>query len=343
MEFEFPTTAGNLGRCLGAEVIGDEKAQIEKVAPLDQSKEACLTFLADKKYARYLDSLRGAVVITTAVLARKELSLTYLIVPQPKLAFARVAQKFIRPSFPPGISTEAVIHSTVQLGENVSIGPLAVISEGAKIGAGCMIYPQAFIGCGVEMGSGCSIYPGARILDGVRLGKNVKIFSGSVIGSDGFGYLSSQESGVMEIPQLGTVVIEDDVRIGANCTIDRGTLGETRIGRGTKLDDQVHVGHNCRIGNECLLCAEVGLSGSVILEDNVILAGQVGVADHVRLEKGVIIAAQSGVMSDLKKGSYFMTPAQPHFEALRMLNVMRKLPELSKKIKDLEKKLNKET
>jgi UDP-3-O-[3-hydroxymyristoyl] glucosamine N-acyltransferase len=213
------------------------------------------------------------------------------------------------------------------------------------IGAGTVLYPYVFVGSQVEVGQNCMIYPNVSLLEKVKIGNRVKIFPGAVLGADGFGLMTRETAGegsVSEMPQIGNVVIEDDVRIGANSTIDRGTLGETRIGKGSKLDDQVHIGHNSKIGKNCILCGQVGLSGSVVVEDNVVMGGQVGVSDHMKIGKGARIGGQAGVGTDLEGGEeYFGSPALPMKLSLRILRQFKRLPELVERIRALEEVLGK--
>ncbi|MBI4404705.1 MAG: UDP-3-O-(3-hydroxymyristoyl)glucosamine N-acyltransferase [Deltaproteobacteria bacterium] len=338
MNLSFPTTAGTLGRSLGIPLVGDDKAPICRLAPLEGAQLGTLSFLGSKKYAPVLDRISGAVLLISPSLVRPELPLTYLVAEKPQITFAQIAKCFAIKTSIEGISPQAVIHPQAKLGRKVSVGACAVVSKEAVIGEGTVIYPHVYVGEQVEVGNHCEIYPHAVLLDRVVVGNRVRIYSGSVIGSPGFG-LFETDGGREEIPQLGTVVVEDDVRIGANVTIDRATLGETRIGAGSKLDDQVHVGHNCQIGKNCVLCAFVGLAGSVVLEDGVILAGQVGVADHVVIGKGARMGAQSGTNMNLKSGeTYFSSPAIPIKEALKTLRYLRKLPNLFERVLRLETK-----
>ena len=342
-DLEFPTTAATLGRSLGARVIGNGDAEIRLLSSLENAREGTLSFFSNKKYGSCLTQIKGAVLFTSESLARPELPLTYIIVPDPQTAFAAIAGKFAaRPAWP-GISPQSVIHPKAVLKENVHVGPFAVISEGASIGAGTVVQAFAYIAPDVVIGEDCQIHSHVTILDRTEIGNRVKVFPGSVIGSDGFGFFGSDSpTGHKEMPQIGNVVIEDDVRIGAHCTVDRATLGETRIGRGTKLDDQVHVGHNCRVEKNVILCAQVGLGGSVVIEENVILAGQVGIGHGVTVGKGARMGGQSGSGTNVKGGeTYFMTPAIPIKDTVKVVRYMRKLPEIWARLKKLEESLGK--
>jgi UDP-3-O-[3-hydroxymyristoyl] glucosamine N-acyltransferase len=340
MEFDLPTTAAALGRIFKGAVVGDGSALVTSLAPLSQAGSGTLSYCANKKYGALLNQIKGAILLTSQDLVRPELPLTYIVVSNPQEAFARVAKQFSLQANWEGVSPQAVVHPTAVLAHGVKIGPFAVVGESASIGRDSILYPFVYVGAGVSIGEHCELHPQVTILDRVRIGHRVKIFSGSVLGSDGFGLVTT-EQGITEMPQIGTVVIEDDVRIGAHCSIDRGTLGETRVGANSKLDDQVHVGHNCRIGRNCVLCGQVGLSGSVVLEDNVVLGGQVGIADHVIVGAKARLAGQSGTSSHLRGGEdYFGSPATPIKESFKILRQIRKLPELASRLKRLEQALD---
>lgn len=339
-EVVFPTTAGVLGNFFGAEIRGNREQEITRLSSLENAKPGSLVFFSDKRFRSQLEHLKNVVLLTSPELLDGNLDLTVLLVPNPRKAFAEVAKLFVPIAPWKGISDKAVIAPSALLASSVHVGPFATICEGAKIGGGTVIYPHAYIGPGVEIGENCEIFPHVALISQVQIGNRVQIFAGSVLGSEGFGFLEG-DSGYSPMPQIGKVVIEDDVRIGAKCTVDRSTLGETRIGAGTKIDDQVHIGHNCRIGKNCILCAQVGLAGSTILEDDVILAGQVGLAGHLTVGKGARLGGQTGASTNLKGGeTYLSSPAMPIREALLTYKYMRKLPELAQRIRKLEEKLN---
>lgn len=336
MDIVFPTTAGALSRVLGAELIGNGDQAISKIASLDSAHGGTLTFFSEKKFGPLIEKLSGVTVLTTKELVTEAAANTLLVVENPKKVFAELAKRFM-PVLPwRGISDQAVIHPTANLGADVVVGPFAVIAEGAQVGARSVIYPNAYVGPGVRIGEDCEIHPSVTLVTNVEIASRVKIFAGSVLGSEGFGFLEG--GGVYTaIPQIGKVVIEEDVRIGAKCTIDRSTFGETRIGKGTKIDDQVHVGHNCRIGKNCILCAQVGLAGSTILEDDVILGGQVGLAGHMTVGRGAQLGGQTGAGTNLKGGErYLGSPAAPLRETLRSFKYSLKLAELFERVKKIE-------
>lgn len=338
---EFPTTAGQLAAQLNAELLGDPNSRVERVSPIQSTVKGGLCYLADKRAQRFLSSVgAGAVVLTKKEWVQKELPITYIVANEPKVVFARLAKAFVPKNQWQGISSKAEIHPTAEISPLAHIGPFAVICDGAKVGPHTVVYPHAYLGPNVQVGESCEIHSQVVLFAHVILGDRVRVLAGSVLGSDGFGLIEGGSEN-QEMPQVGTVVVEDDVRIGAKCTIDRGTLGETRIGRGVKLDDQVHVGHNCNIGRNSILCAQVGLAGSSILEEGVVLGGQVGVADHTRIGKGARLGGQTGVTTDLMGGeTYFSTPAMPIRQALRSHVLLRDLPDLVERIKRLEKEAN---
>jgi len=337
----FPITAGQLAQVFGAKLIGDAGTSVESLAPLSAAAPGTLSFCASTQYDVELSRVRGCVLFISEELVREGLPVTFLVVKDPKQAFAKVAKGFHTLEGPKTISPLADIHPTARLGTGVSVGAFASIGAGTSVGKGTVIFPRATLGMGVDIGENCEIHPNAVIWDRVRVGNRVKIFAGAVIGSDGFGYLD-QDSGPAEMPQVGTVVIESDVRVGALCTIDRATLGETRIGEGTKLDDHVHVGHNCQVGKRVRLCAQVGLGGSAIIEDDVILAGQVGIGHGVTIGKKARMGGQAGTSTNLKGDeTYLLTPAVPIREVVKMIRHTRRLPEIWDRLKALEKQLTK--
>ncbi len=247
------------------------------------------------------------------------------------MGFARAAQLFKPLSeAKPGVHPSAVVHASANLGKNVTVAERVVIGEGAKVGDGTRIGAGCVLGANVSVGRDCELYPNVTIYPVVRLGDRVIVHSGAVLGSDGFGYVRDRETGRYEkFPQIGRLEIEDDVEIGANSTIDRGALEVTRIGRGTKIDNLVHVGHNCQIGEDVIIAAQTGLSGSITIEKNVVLGGQVGVGEHARIEEGVMLGGQGGVLPNkVLRGSgvaFWGTPAKPVREYLKQLAALARL------------------
>ena len=303
---------------------------ITGVSSIAGAGPGCLVFAEEEaSFAAALASGAGAVLVgpqMTAVGASKPV----LRIPQPRLAFARAALLLRDPQPAPSIHPTAVIAPGVQIGDRVSVGAHASVEEGASIGAGTIIGSGAVIGAGVRIGSNCHIYPRVVIYPGATLGDRVVVHAGAVLGADGFGYVRDRTNGeYTQFPQQGTLVIEDDVEIGANTTIDRGALEETRIGRGTKLDNLIHIGHNCNIGRNVVIAAQTGISGSSAVGDGAILGGQVGMGDHAMVGPGVILGGQAGILPKKKllgPGIVFWgTPAKPVRQYLKELAMLARL------------------
>jgi UDP-3-O-[3-hydroxymyristoyl] glucosamine N-acyltransferase len=254
-----------------------------------------------------------------------------LLVTQPRLAFARAAQLlYPAPERKRGIHPSAIVHPSAQLADGMTIEDRVVIGEDAHIGDSTRIGAGSVIGAGVSIGRNCDLYPNVTVYPGVRLGDRVIVHAGAVLGSDGFGHVRDQATGRYEkFPQIGRLEIEDDVEIGANTTIDRGALDVTRIGRGAKIDNLVHIGHNCQIGEDVVIAAQTGLSGSITIEKNVVLGGQVGIGEHARIEEGVMLGGQGGVLPNKvlrgKGIAFWGTPAKPVHEYLKGLAVLARL------------------
>jgi UDP-3-O-[3-hydroxymyristoyl] glucosamine N-acyltransferase len=274
---------------------------------------------------------KASAVIAGEFAAAAEASKPLLISAQPRLAFARAAQMLCPGGkTAPGVHPAAVVHPSAQLGKHVAIGERVCIGEGVKVGDHTQIAANCVVGTSVVLGNDCQLYPNVTIYPGVRIGNRVIIHAGAVLGSDGFGYVRDGSTGRYEkFPQVGWLEVGDDVEIGANSTVDRGALDGTRIGRGTKIDNLVHIGHNVQIGKDVVIAAQTGISGSSVVEDNVVVGGQVGIADHVRIEEGAILGAQSGIPSKKVirgKGVVFWgTPARPIREYLKELAVLARL------------------
>jgi len=317
---------------VGAEIVGPN-VEVSRIASIASADASCLTFVDNEKHLQAaLQSKAGAVIAGEFakqgnVDGRKSL----LIAKQPRLAFAKAARLLCPEERPvPGVQKTAVVGETARIGRNVAIGAYAVISENADVGDNCLIGAHAFIGDRVKIGAGCDIRSNVSIYAGTTIGERVIVHAGAVLGSDGFGFVRDEQRGRYEkFPQIGTLHIGDDVEIGANCTVDRGALDATFIGRGTKLDNLVHVGHNVRIGKDVVIAAQTGISGSSVIEDGAVIAGQVGIADHVTVESGAILGAQCGVPSGKiirGKGVLFWgTPARPIRQYLKELAVLARL------------------
>jgi UDP-3-O-[3-hydroxymyristoyl] glucosamine N-acyltransferase len=323
-------TVHQLAEALGARVQGSGDVWIEGLASIGSASPGDLVFVEDEKLlARALQS--GAAAVLAGEFAAGASGKPLLICRYPKLAFAR-ASRLLRnhDSEESGVHASAVVHPSARLAAGVTVEAHAVIAEAVEIGERTKIGAGCVIGRGVKIGSHCEIYPHVTIYAGATLADRVTVHAGAVLGSDGFGYVRDTQGGRYEkFPQVGRLAIEDDVEIGANTTIDRGALDETRIGRGSKIDNLVHIGHNCRLGENVVIAAQTGLSGSIVIESNVVLGGQVGVGEHARIEEGVMLGGQGGVLPNKvlrgKGAAFWGTPAQPVRQYLKQLAVLARL------------------
>jgi UDP-3-O-[3-hydroxymyristoyl] glucosamine N-acyltransferase len=320
-----------LAELVQARVVGDGGVEVTGISSIQSASQGDLVFGEDENNLRLALESHASAVIAGNFAVKKANSKPLLVSAQPRLAFARAAQ-FLGPREKPepGIHPSAVVHSSARFGEGVTVGERAVIGRGAEIGAKTRIGAGSVIGAGVSIGRDCELYPNVTIYAGVRLGDRVIVHAGAVLGSDGFGYVRDAATGRYEkFPQVGRLEIADDVEIGANSTIDRGALDVTRIGCGTKIDNLVHIGHNVQIGEDVVIAAQTGLSGSAVVENKVVIGGQVGIADHVRIGEGAILGAQSGIPTKKiirGKGIVFWgTPARPIREYLKELAVLARL------------------
>ncbi|MCX8031245.1 MAG: UDP-3-O-(3-hydroxymyristoyl)glucosamine N-acyltransferase [Thermodesulfovibrionales bacterium] len=322
---------------INGKLIGDGDIDIVGAANISDAKEGYISFIIDKKWLSSLAKNKPSALILKEEI--KGIDVPQIIVRNPLYGFAKLLSVFYKVPHPKReISKYAYVSEKAVIGEDVSIQPNVFISDNVKIGSGTIIYHNVFVGYGVEIGDNCLIYPNVVINYNVKIGNNVIIQAGAVIGSDGFGYV--QEGGIhYKIPQVGTVIIEDNVEIGANTTIDRATLGATVIKGGTKIDNLVQIGHNVKVGSNVILVSQTGIGGSSEIGDGAVLGGQVGIADHVIVEAGTMIAAKAGVMGKLSRGIYCGAPAIPHKEWWKAIAVFNKLPELKRRVDELEKKL----
>ena len=328
-------TLGELAALLGGELKGPADLRIESIAALESATDRDITFIAQRRYARLADKSRAAAFIVSPEQAALKRPL--IVVPHPYLAYARVAGLFAPPRERwPGISDLAYLGREVELGREVSIAPLAFVGHRVSLGDRVTVMPGCVLGDGVRLGADTLLYPQVTILERCIVGARCIIHSGTVIGSDGFGFVPGQD-GHTKIPQLGIVVIEDDVEIGANCAIDRGALGETRVGRGVKIDNLVHLAHNVVVGEHSFLVAQVGVAGSTRLGRHVALGGQVGVVGHIEVGDGAQVGAQAGVTRSLAPGVMVIgSPARPGDEFAKINAYSPKLPEMYRRLKQLE-------
>ncbi|OGQ55317.1 MAG: UDP-3-O-(3-hydroxymyristoyl)glucosamine N-acyltransferase [Deltaproteobacteria bacterium RIFCSPLOWO2_02_FULL_53_8] len=328
-------TIAELAKLTGGRVRGDGEAVITGVASIEEARPGDIAFIASAKHLKLLETTKAAVVIVKDG-DYDAPSVNLLLVRNPRIAFGKVVDVF-KPAFVPrpGIHPKAEIDASAQIGQGAYIGPFVVIEAGAVIGERAVIYPGVYVGCNAQVGPDSTLYSGVAVREGCVIGARVIIHCNSVVGSDGFGY-EFDEGRHNKLPQRGTVRIEDDVELGACVTVDRAALGETVIGRGTKVDNLVQIAHNVQIGANSIIVAQVGIAGSTVLGNGVIIGGQAGLVGHIKIGDGVMIGAQTGVSGDLPSGVWSGTPAIPHKDWLRAANVYAKLPELKKRIAELE-------
>jgi UDP-3-O-[3-hydroxymyristoyl] glucosamine N-acyltransferase len=336
-------TLTELAARIGAVVSGDGSRVVDGVAPLDKAGPGQVTFVANPKYGKLLATTKaGAVIVRKPV---EGLSASFLVADNPYLAFAMTVELFHPPLKPEeGISPQAHVHPSATLGEGVSILPFAYVGEGAVVGARSVLHAGVVVGDGSVVGEDCLLYPNVVLYHGVRLGNRVILHAGCVVGSDGFGFAPSP-AGYRKIPQIGTVEIGDDVEVGANTTIDRAALGVTRVGKGTKLDNLVQIGHNVEVGENTVVAAQAGVSGSCRIGSWVMVGGQVGLAGHLEVGDGVMLGAQSGVADSVDASEskvWSGSPVMPHRTWLRTSVLMPKIPELFRRVKELEDRLDRE-
>jgi UDP-3-O-[3-hydroxymyristoyl] glucosamine N-acyltransferase len=323
---------------LGCTVRGDDAVEVFRVSGIDEAGPGDLTFVANHRYAPRLAATRASAVIVAPGL---ESVLPSLICANPYLAYAR-AVALLHPQRPPavGVDPSAHVDPTAVLEEGVHVGPLAVVSARVRVGRGSIVHPHVVLYPDVEIGEDCVLHSGVQVREGCRLGNRVIVQNGAVIGADGFGFAKDEAGRYHKIPQVGIVVIEDDVEIGALSAIDRAAMRETRIGRGTKIDNLVQIGHSVTIGADTVVAGQVGIAGSTQIGNRVTLAGQVGVAGHLKVGDGAIATAQTGIPSDVDPGALVSgSPAVDNRTWLKSSAVFARLPELQRRVRELERKI----
>src|ERR1700722_4895609 len=321
----------SIAESLQAELIGDAAVEVSGIASIPRATPADLVFVEDEKHLSLALQSHAAAVIAGKFAEGRPTSKPLLISRQPKLTCARAA-RLLRsaPDRPPGVDPSAQVHASARLGKSVTVAERVVIGDGAAVGDQSWIGAGTVIGAGVSVGCDCELYPNVTVYSGTRLGDRVIVHAGVVLGSDGFGYVRDRATGHYEkFPQQGRLEIGDDVEIGANSTIDRGALEVTRIGRGSKIDNLVHIGPNCQIGEDVVIAAKAGLSGSVVIENDVVLGGQVGLGERAHIEEGVMLGGQGGVLPNKvlrgKGVAFWGTPARPLREYLKQLATLARL------------------
>lgn len=333
-----------LAQLLNGTIIGNGDKLLHTVAKIEEGHEGALSFLANPKYESFLYQTKSsAVLVNNDFVPSQPVETTLIKVENAYTSFTFLLEQFAAiANNKKGIEPNSAIANDATLGTDIYIGGLAYIGEKAEIGNNSKIYPTAYIGDKVKIGNNCTIYAGVKIYHDCVIGNNVIIHSGTVIGSDGFGFAPQADRSYKKIPQTGNVIIEEDVEIGSNTTIDRATMGSTIIRKGAKIDNLVQIAHNVEIGEHTVIASQSGVAGSTKIGKYCILAGQVGVVGHITVADGSIIGAQSGINSSLKKAEqkWFGSPAFEYGDALKSTVVFKKLPDLLKRISELEKKLD---
>lgn len=338
MEF----TAEMIAGFLGGEIVGDPQAKVSTIAKIEEGAPGALSFLSNPKYEHFIyDSDSSIIIVNKSFEPKQDVKATMVKVDDAYACFAKLLELY-ESSKPQkkGISEKASISAAASLGSDCYVGDFAFVGDGVKAGDNCKIYPQAYVGDGVKMGNNVTLFPGVKIYEGCVIGNNVVINAGTVIGADGFGWAPDTEGKYNRIPQLGNVVIEDNVDIGANTCIDRATMGSTVIKQGVKLDNLIQIGHNCIIGNNSACAAQSGFAGSSKIGSNCMIGGQVGITGHITLGDKVIVGSKSGVSKNVDDNAFLMGyPALPIMKFNRCNAVYRHLPELSAEVRDLRNKL----
>jgi UDP-3-O-[3-hydroxymyristoyl] glucosamine N-acyltransferase len=334
-------TVQELAEIVNGRVVGDGQTRIERIADLDNADQNEIAYVENEKLGSLATESKASCLIVKEGLSEKFPARTLIEVRNPKLAFSLIGAALHPPvRREPSIHPTAVIAETADIALTAYVGPHVCVGEYVSIGAYTRLEAGVVVGASVTIGEDCVLHPNVVLYDGVSIGSRVILHAGVCIGADGFGYVR-HELGYQKFPQVGTVVIEDDVEIGAHTCIDRAALGRTRIGRGTKLDNMVHVGHNCDIGERVVIAAQTGISGSVVIEDDAVIGGQVGFGDHTRVQKGAIIGSKAGILPGkiVRPGVWWGIPVQPLDQYKRMNAHMNRLPQMREELKRLQEEV----
>ncbi|MFI3295185.1 MAG: UDP-3-O-(3-hydroxymyristoyl)glucosamine N-acyltransferase [Rikenellaceae bacterium] len=336
-------TAEIIAQFLGGRIEGDPSTMVSTVAKIEEAAADALVFLSNPKYEHFLYTTKaGIAIINEDLELREAVSTTLIRVENAYASFAKLLELYAQ-SMPrkSGIRSLASVHESAQVGEDCYVGEYAVVDEGVTIGSGCQIFPHVYIGDGAVVGDNCTIHSGVKIYQGCVIGRNVVLHSGVVVGGDGFGFAPNEDGTYHKIPQIGNVVIEDDVEIGANTCVDRATMGSTVVGRGVKLDNMIQLGHNVTVGHDTVIAAQTGVAGSTKIGSNAIIGGQVGFAGHITVVDGTIIGSQSGVTNSVKKQGevLFGTPAINSTMSHRISLLSRRLPDMQRQLQQLTRQM----
>lgn len=340
MEF----TLSQLSSLLNGELVGDGHTKVNKLSKIEEAESGSVSFLSNTKYETYVYNTKAsAIIVNRDFRFARPVNVNLIKVEDSYSAFTRLLEEYqiLSQKSKTGIEQPSFIDKTAKIGEGFYLGAFAYIGNAAKIGNHVQIYSQVYIGENVSIGDHTTIYPGVKIYDNTVIGAHCVIHAGAIVGSDGFGFAPQKDGTYKTIPQLGNVVIEGHVDIGANTTIDRATLGSTRIGKGVKVDNLVQIGHNCEIGANTVIAGQCGLAGSTKIGKNCVLGGQVGIAGHLEVADRVTLAAKTGVSKSLNdSGSVkWGSPAMDHRDFMKSYAVFKNLPDLMKRIKELEEKM----
>ena len=337
MEF----TAQTIAQFLGGTVEGNPDVKVNTVAKIEDGHPGALSFLAFPKYTQYIYETQSSIVlVNNDFVAEAPIKATLVRVKNAYEAFAMLLQLYAQSKKQKqGIEPNSFIHSTAKVGDNLYLGAYAYISENAVIGNNVKIYPNVYIGDNVKVGNDTIIFPSATIYEDCIIGNDCVIHAGAVVGADGFGFASSEDTNYKKIPQIGNAILEDHVEIGANSTVDRATMGSTILRKGVKIDDHVHIAHNVEIGENTVMAAQSGVAGSSIIGKNCMFGGQVGIGPHIKIADGVKAGAQTGIPSDIKKEGAMVlgSPASDISLQRRSMAIYKNLPDLRNRLSDLEK------
>lgn len=338
-------TAKQVSDFLNGTIVGDESAKVEELAKIEEGKEGSLCFLSNPKYENYLYTTHASVVIVSHDFEPTQNTKSTLVkVKDPYSAFSLLLEKYNQSTGKNlrkrEIEEPCFIHKTAKIGKNVYIGAFSYIEANVEIADNCYIYSQVYIGANSKVGAGCTLYPGVKLYHGTEVGNRVIIHSNAVIGSDGFGFAPQADGTYNKVAQIGNVVIENDVEIGANTAVDRATMGSTFIRKGAKLDNLIQIAHNVEIGEHSVVAAQTGISGSTKLGENSVIGGQVGIAGHLVLGKRTQAGAQTGINFNTQENTkYHGTPALPLGEWMRSSVIFKKLPTMDKKLREIDSKI----
>ncbi|MCH5600607.1 UDP-3-O-(3-hydroxymyristoyl)glucosamine N-acyltransferase [Niabella ginsengisoli] len=336
-------SASQIALLINGKVDGNPEAAVKSFGKIEEAGEGHLSFLANPKYEEYLYTTKASIIIVNESLELKQpVEATLIRVQDAYSAFATLLGKYqeLKQQQLKGVQQPVHISASATYGDNVYIGAFAYLGENVKIGNGSKVYPGVYLGDNVVVGNNTTLHPGVKILHSCQIGNNVTVHAGTVIGSDGFGFAPQADGSFSKVPQIGNVIVEDDVEIGANATIDRATIGSTIIKKGAKLDNLIQIAHNVEIGYSSVVAAQAGISGSTKIGNGVMIGGQAGIVGHLHIGDGAKINAQSGVSKNLEPGKAVTgSPAHEYTSALRSQALSRKLPELEKRIQELEQLL----